>query len=62
MLDVIASCLALGYATYRMLKSINSYQEEVLITLASVMGGYALANHLHVSGPLSMVMVDWKSS
>jgi CPA1 family monovalent cation:H+ antiporter len=48
---------ALGYITYRMLKSINSYQLEVLITLASVMGGYALASRLHVSGPLAMVVV-----
>lgn len=47
---------AIGYVTYRMLKSINSYQEEVLITLAAVVGGYALANRLHVSGPLAMVV------
>lgn len=43
--------LALGTLTYYMLKSIDSYEVEVLITLASVMGGYALANRLHVSGP-----------
>lgn len=48
--------LALGYLTYGMLKSIDSYQEEILITLAAVLGGYALARHLHVSGPLAMVM------
>jgi monovalent cation:H+ antiporter, CPA1 family len=48
--------LALGYLTYRMLKSIDSYQVEVLITLAAVLGGYTLARHLHVSGPLAMVM------
>jgi CPA1 family monovalent cation:H+ antiporter len=46
----------LGYVTYRMLKSINSYQEEVLVTLAAVMGGYALATRLHISGPLAMVV------
>jgi len=46
-----------GYATYLMLKSIDSYQEEVLITLAAVLGGYALATHLHVSGPLAMVVM-----
>lgn len=46
-----------GYVTYRMLKSIDSYQEEVLITLAAVLGGYALATHLHVSGPLAMVVM-----
>jgi CPA1 family monovalent cation:H+ antiporter len=48
--------LVLGYVTYRMLKSIDSYQEEVLITLAAVLGGYALATRLHVSGPLAMVV------
>ncbi|WLH14996.1 sodium:proton antiporter [Pseudomonas hefeiensis] len=46
-----------GYVTFRMLKSIDSYQEEVLITLAAVLGGYALATHLHVSGPLAMVVM-----
>jgi len=53
----IAFGLVLGYVTYRMLKSIDSYQEEVLITLAAVLGGYALASRLHVSGPLAMVVV-----
>lgn len=48
--------LLLGAITYQMLKSIDSYQEEVLITLAAVLGGYALATHLHVSGPLAMVV------
>jgi len=48
--------LALGYLTYHMLKSIDSYEVEVLITLASVMGGYTLADWLHLSGPLAMVV------
>ncbi|MEA9391152.1 sodium:proton antiporter [Acerihabitans sp. TG2] len=47
----------IGFVTYRMLKSIDSYQEEVLITLAAVLGGYALATTLHVSGPLAMVVM-----
>lgn len=46
----------LGWVTYRLLKSIDQYQVEVLLTLAAVVGGYALANHLHVSGPLAMVV------
>ena len=46
----------LGYVTYRLLKSVDNYQVEVLLTLASVIGGYALASHLHVSGPLAMVV------
>lgn len=48
--------LALGYITYRMLKSIEDYETEVLITLAMVMGGYILASSLHFSGPLAMVV------
>ena len=48
--------LVLGYVTYRLLRSIDQYQVEVLLTLAAVMGGYALASHLHVSGPLAMVV------
>jgi CPA1 family monovalent cation:H+ antiporter len=49
--------LLLGYVTFYLLRSIDSYQEEVLITLAAVLGGYALASHLHISGPLAMVVV-----
>jgi CPA1 family monovalent cation:H+ antiporter len=48
--------LALGYVTFRLLKSVDNYQVEVLLTLAAVTGGYALASKLHVSGPLAMVV------
>ncbi len=48
--------LALGYLGYLMLKSIDDYQLEILITLALVVGGYALATELHTSGPLAMVV------
>ena len=48
--------LAIGWIAYRMLKSVDNYQVEVLITLALVMGGYALANAIHVSGPIAMVV------
>jgi monovalent cation:H+ antiporter, CPA1 family len=48
--------LVLGYGLYRLLRSINHYQTEVLLTLAAVMGGYLLAQRLHVSGPLAMVV------
>ena len=47
--------LALGWMTYRMLKSVDNYQVEVLLTLALVMGGYALANAIHTSGPIAIV-------
>jgi len=49
--------LALGYVTYLMLKSVDNYEVEVLLTLAAVTGGYILASKLHVSGPLAMVVV-----
>ncbi len=48
--------LVLGYVTFRLLRTIDNYQVEVLLTLAAVMGGYALASRLHVSGPLAMVV------
>ena len=51
----IALGLALGYAAYRLIKSVDNYQVEVLITLALVVGGYALAGAIHTSGPLAMV-------
>ena len=47
---------ALGLLGYYLLKKIDNYQVEVLITLAMVTGGYALASHLHLSGPLAMVV------
>lgn len=48
--------LCIGWICFYMLKSVDNYQIEVLLTLALVMGGYALANRLHVSGPLAMVV------
>ena len=48
--------LATGYLAYRILKSIDSYQVEVLVTLALVTGGYSLAMKLHTSGPLCVVV------
>ncbi len=48
--------LGLGGLGYLMLKDVDDYQVEILITLALVVGGYALADHLHVSGPISVVV------
>lgn len=48
--------VVLGYIGYYALRSIDDYKVEVLITLAIVMGGYFIAGHLHVSGPLAMVV------
>ncbi len=47
--------LILGGITYRMMKSIDDYEVEVIITLAAVMGGTLLAHQLHLSAPLAMV-------
>lgn len=47
---------ALGYGVYLMMRSIDQYQVEVMLSLALVIGGAALANHLHVSAPLAMVV------
>lgn len=44
-----------GYAVYRLLKSVNNYQVEIMLTLALVTGGYALGTALHISAPLAMV-------
>ena len=46
----------IGYITFRMLASIDNYQVEVLLTLALVLGGYALASALHISGPIAIVV------
>jgi CPA1 family monovalent cation:H+ antiporter len=48
--------LAAGYLAYRMLRRVDDYQVEVLITLALVMGGYVLATTLHLSGPIAIVV------
>jgi CPA1 family monovalent cation:H+ antiporter len=48
--------LAIGWIGYRAMRSIDDYAIEVLITLAVVMGGYALASAIHVSGPLAMAV------
>ncbi len=45
-----------GALAYFLLKTIDNYQVEVLVTLALVMGVYSLALALHMSGPLAMVV------
>ena len=47
--------LLLGWVTYRLMKSIDNYDVEVIITIAAVMGGTLLAQKLHMSAPLAMV-------
>jgi len=47
--------LVIGWITYRLLKSIDDYDIEVIITLAAVMGGTLIAQNFHLSAPLAMV-------
>ena len=47
---------ALGYGVYRLLRNVDDYRVEVMLTLALVMGGSVLAVQLHTSGPLAMVV------
>lgn len=48
--------LIIGLIAYYLLRGIDNYTVEILITLSLVMGGYALALALHTSGPLAMVV------
>ncbi|EMD82112.1 cation:proton antiporter [Pacificimonas flava] len=48
--------LAAGYIGFRAMRAIDVYSIEVLISLAVVMGGYALAMHLHLAGPVAMAI------
>ncbi len=52
----VAFGLLLGYVGFRLIRPIDSHQVELMVTVALVMGGYALAEWLHVSGPLAMVV------
>lgn len=48
--------VALGYCALSMLRTVDDYRVEVLLSLATAAGGYALAYALHVSGPIAMVV------
>ncbi|MEL6559988.1 MAG: sodium:proton antiporter [Bacteroidota bacterium] len=49
--------LVLGYLGFLLLKMVNKEPKiEVLLTLAIALGGYALADAIHISGPLAMVV------
>jgi CPA1 family monovalent cation:H+ antiporter len=52
----IALGLALGYVAFRLLRSIDDYEIEVMITLACVMAGCSIAHALHLSAPLAIVV------
>jgi len=48
--------LIVGYLGFVLMRSVDEHNIEILITLSIVMGGYALAQRLHVSGPIAMAV------
>jgi CPA1 family monovalent cation:H+ antiporter len=52
----LAFGLAAGAVAYWFLKRMEDYVLEILMTLALVSGGYALADHFGVSAPMAMVV------
>lgn len=46
----------LGLAAVRLLSGIDDYSVEILMTLAVAMGGYAAAEALHVSAPITVAV------
>ncbi len=48
--------LVIGWIAYCLLKSVDNYRVEMMLTLALVMGGYALASAIQVSGPIAVVV------
>ena len=48
--------IAAGYLAYFAMRVIDEHNLEVLITLALVFCSYALALHLHISGPIAVVV------
>jgi monovalent cation:H+ antiporter, CPA1 family len=55
----VAFGLAAGLLAYLLLKSVDDYRVEVLLSLALVAGGYALAERLHLSGPSATRAAAW---
>jgi len=46
----------LGWIVFRLLRKIDDYRVEVLLSIALCMGSYALADTLHMSGPIAVVV------
>jgi CPA1 family monovalent cation:H+ antiporter len=46
--------IIVGWVAFRAMRAIDDYPVELLITLSTVMGGYALAQRIGVSGPVAM--------
>lgn len=59
LVEAIGGCLfgaLVGWVTNRLLSRVDDYQVEILLTVALTTGGYVLANRLHLSGALAMVV------
>jgi CPA1 family monovalent cation:H+ antiporter len=58
--------VALAFPISRMMRAVNAYHIEILLTLTLALGGYAIADHLHLSAPLEAVAAGltlrWKNS
>jgi CPA1 family monovalent cation:H+ antiporter len=52
----LAFGFAAGFGAYLLMRSVDSYSVEILLSVALVAGGYSLAQALHVSAPLAMVV------
>jgi CPA1 family monovalent cation:H+ antiporter len=48
--------IVLGLITFYLMRSLDDYATELMLTLALVTGGYALAVAIHVSGPIAVVV------
>ncbi|MEP7206058.1 MAG: sodium:proton antiporter [Casimicrobiaceae bacterium] len=53
----VAIGLAVGFLGFFLLRGIDSYAVEILITLAMATGGYAVAELVHVSAPIAAVVM-----
>ncbi len=45
-----------GYVAFRAMRKVDEYVLEIFISLALVMGTYALVDNLHMSGPIAVVI------
>jgi monovalent cation:H+ antiporter, CPA1 family len=52
----VVLAMVAGYITYQMLRRVDNYQVEVLLTLSLAMGLYALADAMHLSAPIAVVI------
>jgi len=52
----VAFGIAIATAAFVLIKSVNDYRIEILLSLALVVGGYASAERMHVSAPMTSVV------